>query len=82
MEQHNQQFQMLRKADVVLTDYFEPVDRNKDSLMMFNEVEKVLRTRISASQMPTISELSTVLSQHFQTGAVKGNRGWYMRPKE
>jgi len=33
-------------------------------------------------KMPTISELSAALSQHFQTGAVKGNRGWYMRPKE
>jgi hypothetical protein len=29
-----------------------------------------------------IRELSAALSQHFQTGAVKGNRGWYMRPKE
>jgi hypothetical protein len=42
----------------------------------------MLRTRIPASQMPTISELSAALSQHFQTGAVKGNRGWYMHPKE
>ena len=82
MEQHNQQFQMLRKADIVLTDYFEPMERAKENLMMFNEIEKVLRTRIPASQMPTISELSTALTQHFQIGAVKGNRGWYMRPKE
>ena len=43
MEQHNQQFQMLRKADIVLTDYFEPVDRNKDSLMTFKRSVPIVR---------------------------------------
>ena len=72
----------MRKSLLRSTDYFETMERAKENLMMFNEVEKVLRTRIPASQMPTVSELSTALTQHFQIGAVKGNRGWYMRPKE
>ena len=81
MEQYNQQFQLIKKADLVLTDYFEPVERNKDSLMTFPEIELSLRTRIGAGRMPTISELSSALAHHFQAGAVKGRRGWYMRPK-
>ena len=81
MELHNRQFQMMKKADLVLTDYFEPMERSKENLMMFTEVEKALRECISAAQMPTISELSTALTHHFQTGAVGGNRGWYMRKK-
>lgn len=72
----------MRKSLLRSTDYFETMERAKENLMMFNEVEKVLRTRIPASQMPTVSELSTALTQHFQIGAVKGHRGWYMRPKE
>ena len=79
MEQHNQLFQMLRKADIVLTDYFEPVDRNKDFLMTFPEIEQSLRSRIGAGRMPTFSELSSALAHHFQAGVVKGHRGWYMR---
>ena len=81
MEAHNKQFQMMKKADLVLTDYFEPMERSKENLMMFTEVEKALREYISAAQMPTISELSTALTHHFQTGTVGGNRGWYMRKK-
>ena len=33
-------------------------------------------------RMPTLSELSTALAYHFQTGAVKGRRGWYMRIRQ
>ena len=79
MEQHNKQFQLIKKADLVLTDYFEPVERNKADLMTFPEIEQSLRTRLGAGRMPTISELSTALAHHFQAGAVKGRRGWYMR---
>lgn len=82
MEQHNQQFQLIKKADLVLTDYFEPVERNKDDLMTFPEIEQSLRPRIGAGRMPTINELSSALAYHFQAGAVKGRRGWYMRPQK
>ena len=82
MELHNQQFQLVRKADLVLTDYFEPVERNKDDLMTFPEIEQSLRSRVGAGRMPTLSELSTALAYHFQTGAVKGRRGWYMRIRQ
>ena len=81
METHNKQFQRLGKADIVLTDYFEPMERNKDCLMTFLEIEQSLRTRIGASRMPTFQELSQTLALHFQAGAVNGRRGWYMRPR-
>ena len=81
MEAHNAQFQQLKKADLVLTDYFEPMERNKDHLMTLSDIEHSLRSRIGAGRMPTLNELSSALSCHFQAGAVAGRRGWYMRPR-
>ena len=82
MEAHNAQFQQMKKAALALTEFFEPMERNKDYLMSLAEVEQSLRRRISAADMPNLKELSTALAQHFQSGAVGGHRGWYMRPKE
>ena len=79
MEAHNAAFQQLSKADLVLTDYFEPAERNKDCLMTLSEIERSLNGRVSAANMPSFRELSTALNQHFQAGAVEGRRGWYLR---
>ena len=70
---------VMRKSLLRSTDYFEPMDRNKDFLMTFPEIEQSLRSRIGAGRMPTFSELSSALAYHFQAGAVKGHRGWYIR---
>ena len=82
MEQHNQQFQQLRKTAFMITEFFEIAERNKDYLMTLSEVERELHSRISAVDMPSFRELSAALIQNFQSGAVDGRRGWYMRPKE
>ena len=82
MEAHNAQFQQMKKAELTLTEFFAPAERNKASLMTLSEVERSLHGRISAADMPSFRELSAALSQHFQPGAVDGRRGWYMRPKE
>ena len=82
MEQHNRQFQQLRKAEFVITEYFERAERNKDSLMTLTEVEQLLHSRVSAVDMPSFRELSTALTHHYQAGAVDGRRGWYMRQKK
>ena len=55
------------------------LNRMTSDLMTFPEIEQSLRTRLGAGRMPTISELSTALAHHFQAGAVKGRRGWYMQ---
>ena len=82
MEQHNQQFQQMRKAEFVINEFFERTERNKDALMTLSEVERELHSRVSAVDMPSFRELSAALVQNFQAGAVDGRRGWYMRPKE
>jgi predicted P-loop ATPase len=82
MEQHNQQFQQLRKAEFAITEFFEKAERNKDCLMTLSEVERELHSRVSAVDMPSFRELSTALTHHYQAGAVDGRRGWYMRPKK
>ena len=82
MELHNRQFQMMRKADFVITEFFEKTERNRDHLMTLSEVEQQLHNYINAVEMPSFRELSAALAQNFQAGAVDGRRGWYMRPKE
>ena len=82
MEQHNKQFQMMKKAEFVITEFFERTERNKDSLMTLSEVERELHSRVSAVDMPSFRELSAALANHYQAGAVDGRRGWYMCPKE
>jgi len=72
----------LRKAEFVITEYFERAERNKDSLMTLTEVEQLLHSRVSAVDMPSFRELSTALTHHYQAGAVDGRRGWYMRQKK
>ena len=72
----------MKKAELALTEFFEPMERNKDYLLTLSEVEKSLRCRVSTTDMPSFRELSAALSQHFQPGAVDGRRGWYLRPKE
>ena len=82
MEQHNKQFQQMKKAEFVITEFFERTERNKDSLMTLSEVERELHSRVNAVDMPSFRELSAALVNHYQSGAVDGRRGWYMRPKE
>ena len=82
MEAHNQQYQQMRKEELVLTEYFEPMERNKEYLMTLSDIEQSLRRRVTAADMPTLHGLSNTLSHHFQQGAVDGRRGWYLRPRE
>lgn len=81
MEAHNAQFQQMKKVDIVLTEYFEPMERNKDNLMYFPNIVEHLQERVGAANMPNVKDISVALAQHFQTGAYKGHRGWYMRPR-
>ena len=80
MEAHNAQFLQMKKGELVLTEFFEPMERNKDYLMSLTDIEQSLRSRVSAADMPTLKELSSALAAHFQSGAVNGRRGWYLRP--
>ena len=82
MEEHNAKFQLLKKSDILLTDYFEPAPREKSNLMTFTDVVRVLRNKIPSAYMPSIPSLSNALSEHFQSGAVAGNRGWYIRLRQ
>ena len=82
MEAHNAAFQQMQKGELVLTEFFEPMERNKDNLMSLAEIEQSLRSRLSAADIPTLKELSASLARHFQAGAVKGRRGWYMRARQ
>jgi len=80
MEAFNSQFMRQHKAELVLTELFEPVERHKDNLMTRTQVDQYLRQRLGAADMPKFREVTEALAAHFQQGAVDGRRGWYMRP--
>jgi len=82
MEAHNQQFQLTKSSDILLTDFFEPSPRDKNCLMTFSDVVRILRERVATADIPSRQALSLALNQHFQSGAVAGRHGWYMRPRE
>ena len=79
MEQHNQRFQLLRKAEFAIAEFFVAAERNKDCLMTLTEIEQSLRRHVKPADMPSFRELSTTLNQQFRAGAVDGRRGWYVR---
>lgn len=70
METHNAQFQQMKKGELVLTEFFEPMERNKNYQMTLAEVEQSLHSQVCASDMPTLKKLSMALAAHFQSGAI------------
>ena len=82
MEAHNAAFQSLKTTDVVLSEYLESAPREKDNLMMFSDIVRLLRERLPASYIPSVQTLSSALTQLFQAGAVDGRRGWYVRVRQ
>ena len=81
METFNRQFAQLRKDDFVPTNYFEPMERSKNNLMTLTDVKRHLQSRLCVTDMPSPKELSRSLGRCFQTGAMDGRRGWYIRVK-
>ena len=82
MEAHNSGFQLVKTTDILLTDFFEPAPRDKNCLMTFSDVVRILRERVATAEIPSRQALSLALNQHFQSGAVAGRHGWYMRLRE
>ena len=82
MEAHYAAFQSLKTTDVVLSEYLESAPREKDNLMMFSDIVRLLRERLPASYIPSVQTLSSALPQLFQAGAVDGRRGWYVRVRQ
>ena len=77
---HNAAYLCESTAEAVLLSYFEPAEPCKEHFMRAVDIQKELRAHLKQNDIPTIRALTTALKRlHFQYGAIRGVRGWYVR---
>ena len=80
MEQHNRAYQSTTPAELLLTDYYEPAEVSRQTLMTATEILTDLQQRLKGPDRPTMRQLTQALkAQGFRYGAQQGRHGWYVR---
>lgn len=80
LEEHNKAYQRIETAEMLLTYYFQPAERNKKNFVKATDVMDELRQHVKSTDMPTLKSLTTALKQAgFAHGAIEGVRGWYVK---
>ena len=83
MEEHNQRFQNTSTAEILLTSYYRPAARQKQHFMRAVDILADLQRRTRGSDRPNMQRLVKALkAQHFEYGAMDGQRGWYAVKRE
>ena len=79
MEEYNVQFQNCSTAEILLASYYRPAPRKKAYFMRAVDILTDLQQRIRGADRPNMQRLVTALkAQHFEYGAMDGQRGWYV----
>ena len=82
MAEHNMKFQNLSTAEILLTTYFEPAERNKDNFMRAVDILDELKSHVTGADRPNMKQLTNALkAAGFQYGANNSIRGWYAKKK-
>ena len=80
MQRHNEQFQNLSTADILLSTYYVPAPRSQQNFMRAVDILADLQQCVKGSDRPNMSRLVKALkAAHFEYGARLGVRGWYAR---
>ena len=80
MQRHNEQFQNLSTADILLSTYYVPAPRSQQNFMRAVDILADLQQCVKGSDRPNMSRLVKALkAAHFEYGARQGVRGWYAR---
>lgn len=80
MEQHNRAYQSTTSTELLLTDYYEPAEVSRQTLMTATEILSDLQQRLKGPDRPTMRQLTQALkAQGFRYGAQQGRHGWYVR---
>ena len=82
IEAHNMDFQSMSSAEVLLTTYYEPAERNKKYFLkaadILADIAEELKKRRLTKELPNMSQLTKALKRAgFPYGAVRGVTGWY-----
>ena len=80
MQRHNEQFQNLSTADILLGSYYEPAPRQQEYFVRAVDILADLQQRVKGNDRPNMARLVKALkSAHYEYGAINGVRGWYAR---
>ena len=80
MQRHNEQFQNLSTADILLGSYYEPAPRQQENFVRAVDILADLQQRVKGNDRPNMARLVKALkSAHYEYGARQGVRGWYAR---
>ena len=80
--EHNMKFQNMSTAEILLTTYFEPAERNKEYFMRAVDILNELNSHVTGADRPNIKQLTIALkAAGFQYGATNSVRGWYAQKK-
>ena len=83
MEDYNQRFQNTSTAEILLSSYYQPAARQKNHFMRAVDILADLQQRTRGSDRPNMQRLVKALkAQHFEYGALDGQRGWYAVKRE
>ena len=80
MQRHNEQFQNLSTADILLSTYYAPASRSQQNFIRAVDILADLQQHAKGSDRPNMSRLVKALkAAHYEYGARQGVRGWYAR---
>lgn len=80
MQRHNEQFQNLSTADILLSTYYVPAPRSQQNFVRAVDILADLQQCVKGSDRPNMSRLVKALkAAHYEYGARQGVRGWYAR---
>ena len=77
---HNVQYQMVSSLEDALSSIFQPAQHKKEHFMTATDIQQLLRSRLSAADVPTLAKLGRSLKgMNYPEGAQDGIRGYYLR---
>ena len=80
MADYNLRFQQTTTAELLLEAYYQPAPRNRRHFMRAADILSDLQQRVRGNDRPNMQQLLMALkAQHYEYGAVAGQRGWYAR---
>ena len=78
MTEHNQLYASASTTEILLSSYYRPAPRCKDSFIKAVDILDDLQQRTRGSDRPNMMQLVKALkAQHYEYGAIDGVRGWY-----
>ena len=83
MADYNLRFQSTSTAELLLEAYYKPAPRAKTNFLRAVDILDDLQRRVRGSDRPTMPQLLRALkAQHYDYGALNGQRGWYAQKRE